>query len=393
MNTQTIDTQKRLATEKQKALLQTLGYSGNPEELTLEAASSEIERLLEVAKERVEAAKEWIKHNVKMAELAGRYTTLRRESGKSVAGPCPKCGGDDRFYIRAERFHCRQCHIEGGDAIEFVQWKEGLSYIESILHFSGGSLPTVTGSPVTPRRAKAARETLSDTKAQAIAKSARAALLDSPEGQAGRDYLTGRGLWPETWELFGLGYCPAPLPGTWKAETKTRTAPKQPAICLPWQMGNGKIPAIRYRFLSAQTYTDIDGKERTEKQTAQFASDFAGRLFGGCALSGPGNVQALVLCEGEINAMSVWQATAGAVDVLSLGSESAHLTEAAIRAILRYQRVIVWMDRAENAKGCMVALPGAVGFKSPHDKDANDWLQAGVLPEILQRLIENGGRG
>jgi len=66
-----------------------------------------------------------------------------------------------------------------------------------------------------------------------------------------------------------------------------------------------------------------------------------GRLFGGCALSGPDNVPALVLCEGELNAMSVWQTTCGAVDVLSMGSENAHLTDAAIWVILRYERVIV----------------------------------------------------
>ena len=330
---------------------------------------------------------EKIKENVNLIDLAGRYTTLHRESASEMAGPCPKCGGDDRFHVKADWFFCRQCNSKGGDAIAFLRWLNGLSFPEACAALSGGSLPTVTGSPVTPRRAKVKSETLSYTKAQTIAESARAALLGSPDGQAGREYLTNRGLYPETWELFGLGYCLASLPGTWKAETKQHTTPKQPAICMPWTLGNGRIPAIRYRFLSAQTYTDTDGRERTEKQTAQFASDFIGKLFGGCALSGPDNVPALVLCEGEINAMSVWQTTAGAVDVLSLGSESAHLSEAAVRAILRYQRVIVWMDRADVAKRCMAALPGAVGFKSPHNKDANDWLRAGVLPEILERLI------
>ena len=103
---------------------------------------------------------------------------------------------------------------------------------------------------------------------------------------------------------------------------------------------------------------------------------------------GPDNVPALVLCEGELNAMSVWQDTMGAVDVLSLGLESAHLTKAAIQAILKYERVIVWMDRGGIAKNYMAALPGAVGLKSPQDNDANDWLQKGGLPKILQEMIE-----
>ena len=331
---------------------------------------------------------ERIKEGVNLGDLAGHYTTLRKESTGEMAGPCPKCGGDDRFHCQADWFFCRQCHEKRGDAIELLQWLNGLSFLEACAALSDGSLPVTTGSPATPKRAKTERKTLSHTKAQSIAKSASVALLDSSEGQPGRDYLTGRHLWPETWELFGLGFCLASLPGTWNSEIKQHTMQKQPAICLPWVLGNGKIPAIRYRFLSVQTYTDIDGQERFEKQTAQFTSDFIGHLFGGCALSRPDNVPALVLCEGELNAMSVWQDTMGAVDVLSLGSESAHLTKAAIQAILKYERVIVWMDRGGIAKNYMAALPGAVGLKSPQDNDANDWLQKGGLHEFLQRLIE-----
>ena len=36
-----------------------------------------------------------------MLELARRYTTLRRESSHEWAGPCPRCGGDDRFHCTA----------------------------------------------------------------------------------------------------------------------------------------------------------------------------------------------------------------------------------------------------------------------------------------------------
>ena len=334
---------------------------------------------------------ERIKENVNLIDLAGGYTTLRRESAIEMAGPCPKCGGDDRFHVRADWFFCRQCHEKHGDAIELVKFL-GLahSFPAACELLSGGALPASSGGPVTPKKGgRAGGAGLSPIDAQRIAKKAAAALA-SKEGGAGRYYLAGRGLWPETWEVFGLGYALASLPGTWDEEKRQRTAPQQPAICIPWRLGNGQVTAIRYRFLTAHTYTDTDGNERTEKQSARYGSNFGGRLFGGCALSGPGNVPALVVTEGEINAMSVWQSTAGAVDVLSLGSEGAQLTPAAIRAILAYRRVIVWVDRAEVAQTCMRALPGAVGFRSPHGMDANDWLQAGHLPEIVSELMEAG---
>jgi len=52
---------------------------------------------------------------------------LRKESVKSLCGPCPKCGGDDRFVYRKDsgRFFCRQCNEKGGDVIDFHKWLEG----------------------------------------------------------------------------------------------------------------------------------------------------------------------------------------------------------------------------------------------------------------------------
>lgn len=382
-----MDTRQRAATKKQKTLLQTLGFSGNVEELTLETASSEIERLIAAAKERVAAAKEWIKRNINLIDLAGRYTTLEKETPTEWAGPCPKCGGDDRFHVKAESFFCRHCFpLPGGDTIQFVQWKDGCTLDEACKRLAGGAaLQGVIPPPITLKTLnQTKRRSVDVDKMAEIAQAARTALY-GPEGEAGRAYLEGRGLYSETWETFGLGYTLAALPGTWDGETKTYSTPKQPAICMPWALSNGQVMAIRYRFLQAHTYI-VCQKERTEKQTAQFGSNFGGHLFGGCALSGPGNVPALVICEGEINAMSIWQATAGVLDTLSLGSESQQLKPAAIRAILAYKRVIVWMDRPELVRDIVGVLPGAVGFKSPYGKDANDWLAEGNLPEILSQL-------
>lgn len=325
---------------------------------------------------------EQIKLNVDLTEVAERYTELHRESAGEWAGPCPKCGGDDRFHCKAKWFFCRQCHPERGDAIAFVQWAAGLGFREACAAL-GGALPELASQ----KRARPAQRAATERKlvdqglARSMAERAAVALLDSPEGEPGRAYLSGRGIGPTVWETYGLGFrADAPLPGT---RGKQRAA----AIAIPWVLSDGRIVAIRYRFLIVQRYTDDRGKERTEKQTAQAGSGFAGRLFGGPMLAGPGDGRALVLCEGEINAMSVWAATLGSVDALSLGSESAHLPDRAIRAIRAYSRVIVWADRAGQAGRLMGVLSGAMGLSSPRGMDANDLQRAGLLRAFLDRAM------
>jgi phage/plasmid primase-like uncharacterized protein len=59
-------------------------------------------------------------------------TNLKTESNKSYCGPCPKCGGDDRFVFKTDvgRFLCRNCHQNQGDFVEYHCWLGGLSFGE-----------------------------------------------------------------------------------------------------------------------------------------------------------------------------------------------------------------------------------------------------------------------
>jgi len=320
---------------------------------------------------------EQIKAGVDLRELAGRYTALRRESAAELAGPCPKCGGDDRFHVKAGWAFCRVCWPKGGDAIAFVQWLGLAGDFQTACEVLTGraGLP-VSSAKQTPNKDKTEnRQTLQN--AAAIATAAAAALA-GPEGAAGRAYLEGRGLYSEVWEAFGLGY---------RLAGKTGIAPR-PAICIPWALSSGRIVAIRYRFVTPH----VDGKHTT-KLVAETGSRFSGHLFGGCALSGPDKAAGLVICEGELNAMSVWQATAGAVDALSLGSEGQRIPTAAVDALCGYRRIVVWVDKPEIARQLLQALPGAVGFASPGGLDANNWLQAGRLAEIVEALQNGKGAG
>lgn len=49
---------------------------------------------------------------------------LRKKGRDEMTGPCPLCGGDDRFNVQPARgtFLCRKCHPKYGDVIEYVRW-------------------------------------------------------------------------------------------------------------------------------------------------------------------------------------------------------------------------------------------------------------------------------
>jgi putative DNA primase/helicase len=83
-------------------------------------------------------------------EIARRGITLKRV-GAEQFGPCPVCGGDDRFAInvRKQVFNCRVCGAKG-DVIELVRHLDGVSFKEAITTLAGDSVRIRTTPPPKP---------------------------------------------------------------------------------------------------------------------------------------------------------------------------------------------------------------------------------------------------
>ena len=303
--------------------------------------------------------------------LAEKYSVLHRESAREWAGPCPKCGGTDRFHCTAEWWFCRDCHEKRGDAIEFVQWAAGLDFKSAIGFLTGGTMIANVQPAIPQRQEKPAELQTDDWRNEALREvdAAHNRLLGADELDPARLYLLGRGINADGWLAFRLGSGQG-----WNRDT----GKSEPAILIPW-IRAGVVRAVRYRFLQPVT---------AHKATSKNGSQFAGSLYGGQALSGAEETtRTLVLCEGELNAISIWQvAHAGGVDVLSLGSESQNLTDKMIEYAGKFQSVIVWMDKPQVVERLKAKLPGAVGFASPQNMDANDCLKAGTLQAIIAEL-------
>jgi DNA primase len=69
---------------------------------------------------------------------ARRFTTLKREGSNEHVGPCPRCGGRDRFGVNTRKrvFNCRGCGARG-DVIALVMIAQGVSFAEAVAELAG----------------------------------------------------------------------------------------------------------------------------------------------------------------------------------------------------------------------------------------------------------------
>jgi hypothetical protein len=79
-------------------------------------------------------------------EIARRGIKLR--GGVDRCGPCPRCGGTDRFSINTKKqvFNCRG--FEGGNVIALVQHIDGISSLDAIAHLAGAATQRIVCSIV-----------------------------------------------------------------------------------------------------------------------------------------------------------------------------------------------------------------------------------------------------
>jgi len=75
---------------------------------------------------------------VSMDHVALQHGLKLRRSGHERIGPCPKCGGTDRFSYNPSKgvFNCRKCGATG-DVIAFEMFLDGSSFAEAITKLAG----------------------------------------------------------------------------------------------------------------------------------------------------------------------------------------------------------------------------------------------------------------
>ena len=134
-----------------------------------------------------------------------------RGRGRVRQGVCPfheEGEGSFTVYADSQRFYCFGCGA-GGDVLDYVQRREGLSLPAAVERLAAVTVATVTAPrrPATPsRNASTTGQPLRDPAALAAALRHYAGELR--RSGAAQDYLRSRGIGPGAAARLGLGYAP-----------------------------------------------------------------------------------------------------------------------------------------------------------------------------------------
>lgn len=298
-------------------------------------------------------------------ELAESATTLH--PGKEYAGPCPFCGGRDRFHIDPERdqWRCRGCMPRWSDAIKYVRMRDSVGYLEACrrLRVEPGERQArgIVARPAPPEPSPEWRAA-----AEEVVHAGQSALWRSLGGVTALRYLRKRGLNDDVIRAAELGFS---LNEKWVCALRVYGL----AILIPWRVA-GQLWQIKARFLYSNDpkYKAITWGRPTGWPAGQAhlygADTMAGRDIG-------------FLVEGEFDALLLHQEAGDLAGVGTLGSCAAPFPARAARHLLPLQRIVVAYDAddagRDGARRLQAQFRSFERAEVPCGKDVGEFHQAG----------------
>src|SRR5688572_11530011 len=166
---------------------------------------------------------------VNQIKLSSLLNNKLRKAGGYHIGPCPFCGGVDRFTVKhtreGDRWICRKCGDgKYHDVIDFVRRRDNVTF-EQALQTLGKGIPLLaTQNKQTKFKPVQVPGPRWQAQAWRIVDQS-SDLLFSDAGQAGREYLIARGITRAVWFAWQLGFAHV---------HDTITKKIRPAIVIPW---------------------------------------------------------------------------------------------------------------------------------------------------------------
>src|SRR5215472_4418962 len=151
-----------------------------------------------------------VKQQTDIVRIVGDYVKLRK-SGANWAALCPfhkEKSGSFYVYTATQHYYCYGCH-EHGDVFTFVMKMDNVSFPEAVR-----TVAAKMGIPLPAREFSSPQEAREAGLRKQLLEIHEAATqyfqqnFHSPEAARAREYMTSRGITPETIKTFRLGYAP-----------------------------------------------------------------------------------------------------------------------------------------------------------------------------------------
>lgn len=202
-------------------------------------------------------------------DLAAQYTPLKKAAAGEYHGPCPACGGADRFRVWTDQGHrgrywCRSCDIKGDD-VQFCRDVLGMDFPDACratgnhhLIKEPASPPTLKRRPpMAPVEAPGQAEGGPDPRqwseqAAKVARWCHRVLMKSPGLLAWLE--RERGITAVTAEAWQLGFCPERQesdPQKWGFAAGAPPVRVSRGLVIPHTQPNGQITGLKIRVFSA----------------------------------------------------------------------------------------------------------------------------------------------
>lgn len=338
-----------------------------------------------------------------IVEVIGNYVKLKR-SGSGYVGLCPfHSEKSPSFSVNPARqmYKCFGCGV-GGNVITFLMEYENYSFPEAMEHLAERAGIALPKKEMTAEQKR--QESLRQTLLEINTKAARFyyAMLKSPQGKLGYEYLKGRGLSDETILHFGLGFSGqggGELYQYLKGEGYSDSVLKETGLFKIEERGAYDKFWNRVMFpimdvsnhvigFGGRVMGDAKPKYLNSPETKIF--DKSRNLFG-LNYAKQGKRKHMILCEGYMDVIAMHQAGfTGAV--ASLGTA---FTELQANLLRRYTQEILLIYDSDEAgvKAALRAIPilrraginGKVVHLEPY-KDPDEFIQKEGAQAFEERL-------
>jgi DNA primase len=380
---------------------------------------------------------ESIRARCDLLALITQDTPLRKVSsanGGEWAGPCPFCGGRDRLRVKPTdgRWWCRQCSPgpRWGDCLDYIMRRHRLSFSGAVA-FLGGSAAQPARSSIQPRKpapGQSHRRAIAPTlraPANAQAGSAApsgerlasfhsgwqadaAALLAHAQAELHRSprvlgwLLRARGIRQETARAWGLGLLPRDSHrlGDWVGGGRRPRLWLPAGLLIPVIGEDGLIWTIKMRLgkrarwrCGCDRYLSRPTCPRCEASRPRYwkAPRTPNPLLG---LAHARKREVAVLCEGELDAILLWQEAGDLVDVFSSVTGVGTWRREWESFLVVYDRVLIAYDDDEAGDDYAArhapCVPCGARLRPPEGKDVKGyWRAGGDLREWVGDVMRN----